>query len=163
MKAIQLISICLLLCLAPPAAAGTIYSWVDADGRQRFSDQPPPNTVKDYKTIQTAPSTSGTSNSPAQRRSSYDQMVENARQESQQTEQKRREEAEARALQEKREAEAQHKARTEPERQRINNEIKELEKRALSPTFSPGMKQAQIEKLRKQLKQLDEPLGNGPQ
>ena len=160
MKAIRLISICLLLCLAPPAAAGTIFSWVDADGEQRFSDQPPPNTVKEFKTIQTAPNASDPLNSPTERRSSYDQMVENARQESQQTEQKRREEAEARALQEKREAEAQHKARTEPERQRINKKIQELEKRALSPTFSLGMKQAQIAKLRKQLKQLDKPSDN---
>ena len=157
MKAIGLISVCLLLCLATPAAAGTIYSWTDADGKQRFSDQPPPDTVKEFKTIQTAPGASGQSNSPAERRSSYDQMVEDARQESRQTEQKRREEAEARALQEKREAEAQRKARTEPERQRIKKEIQELEKRGLSPTFSQGMKQARIEKLREQLKKLDEP------
>ncbi|HEX6827871.1 MAG TPA: glutaredoxin family protein [Burkholderiales bacterium] len=51
MKALILITLALL---ALPAAAGTMYRWVDADGKVHYADTPPPATAKDVKQ-QTAP------------------------------------------------------------------------------------------------------------
>jgi predicted nuclease with TOPRIM domain len=143
-----------MLCLVPPVIAETIYTWTDSEGKQYFSDAPPPDTITDYKEIQTVPDSSGQSNLSPERRSSYDQMVEEAEKEALQSERQRRKEAEARAIQEKREAEQRRKARIEPERRRLEQAIEDLENRALSPTFSMGMKKAQIEKLRKELEKL---------
>ena len=154
MKPTYLIGLWVILCLAPPVIAGTIYTWTDSEGKQHFSDQPPPDTVADFKETQTAPDASGQTNLSPERRGSFDQMVEKARQESLQNEQQRRKEAEARALQEKSEAEKRRMARIEPERRRLEQAIKDIENRALSPTFSMGMKKAQIEKLRKELEKL---------
>lgn len=38
-----------LAILALPAAAGTLYRWVDADGKVHYTDKPPPASVKDVK------------------------------------------------------------------------------------------------------------------
>jgi hypothetical protein len=143
-----------MLCLSPPVTAGTIYTWVDSEGKQHFSDEPPPDTITEYKETQTGPDSPGQTNPPPERRDSYDQMVEKAKKEALQSEQQRRKEAKTRAIQEKREAEKRRKARIEPERRRLEQAIKDVENRALSPTFSMGMKKAQIEKLRKELEQL---------
>jgi hypothetical protein len=154
MKPIYLFGLFVLLCLAPPAIAETIYTWTDSEGKQHFSDKPPSGAVTDYEVIKTAPNSSNQTNVSPERRSSYDRMVEGAKEEALQSEQQRRKEAEARALQEKREAEQRRKARIEPERQRLEQAIQDLENRALSPTFSMGMKKAQIEALRKELEEL---------
>lgn len=154
MRPIHLIGLWVMLCLALPVFAGTIYTWTDSEGKQHFSDEPPPDTVADYKKIQPAPDSSGQPNLSPERRVSYDQMVEKAKKEALQSEQQRRKEARARAIQEKRAAEKRRKARIEPERRRLEQAIKDLENRALSPTFSMGMKKAQIEKLRKELEAL---------
>ncbi|MGD9007045.1 MAG: DUF4124 domain-containing protein [Desulfobacteraceae bacterium] len=154
MKPLCLIGLWIIVCLAPPAIAETIYTWIDSGGKQHFSDEPPPDTVTDYKEIQTGPDSSGQTNLSRERRDSYDQMVEKAGKETLQSEQQRRKEARARAIQEKREAEKRRKARIEPERRRLEQAIKDLENRALSPTFSMGMKKAQIELLRKELEAL---------
>jgi len=157
MKPIQLFSLCVLLCLATPATAGTIYSWTDAEGKQHFSDKQPPETIKNYKVIKTKPNASDKKAQASERRSSYDSMADRARQESDQLDQQRRAEDKAREIQEKQEAEARRKAKNEPELRRLEKAIKDLENRALSRTFSQGMKNAQIEALRKQIKQLDTP------
>lgn len=46
MKALILIALTLL---ALPTAAGTMYRWVDADGRVHYTDTPPPASAKDVK------------------------------------------------------------------------------------------------------------------
>jgi glutaredoxin len=46
MKRLLLIALTLL---ALPAAAGTLYRWVDADGRVHYTDTPPPASAKDVK------------------------------------------------------------------------------------------------------------------
>jgi Domain of unknown function (DUF4124) len=53
--------VCSTLCFSE------IYRWVDADGRVYYSDQPPPSTVKEEKTIKTTPRarSSSSSNSSA--------------------------------------------------------------------------------------------------
>jgi hypothetical protein len=155
MKPIMLISFQVLLLLAPPAIAETIYTWTDSEGKQYFSDKVPPDALSDYKTIETAPDSAGPSNVTPQRRPSYDFMVEKAKREALQSEKQRRIEAETRERQEKREAELQHKARIEPERRRLEKAIKAIENRALSPTFSMGMKKAQIKTLRQKLEKLE--------
>jgi uncharacterized protein YlxW (UPF0749 family) len=143
-----------MLGFAPPVIAETIYTWTDSEGKQHFSDEVPPEAVTNYKEIQTAPDSSGRSDASPERRTSYDFMVEKAKREASQSEQQRRKEAEAREKEEKREAELRRKARIEPERRRLEQAIKGVENRALSPTFSMGMKKAQIEKLRKELEEL---------
>ena len=153
MKPIYLFGLC-VLCLVPSVIAGTIYTWTDLEGKQHFSDKPPSDTVTDYKEIKKVPSSSSQTNLSPERRSSYDRMVEDAKDEALRSEQQRRKEAEARALQEKREAEQRHKERIEPERRRLEQAIRDLENRALSPTFSMGMKKAQIDALRKELEKL---------
>lgn len=157
MKPIVLIGLWVTLCLAPPAIAGAIYTWIDSEGKQHFSDQPPPDTVADFNATRTAPDSPGQTNQPPERRLSYDQMVEKARKEALRSEQQRRKEAAARAIQEKREAEKRRMARIEPERRRLEQAIEDLENRALSPTFSMGMKKAQIKNLRKELETLMAP------
>ena len=154
MKPIYFIGLWVMLCLAPPVIAGTIYTWIDSEGKQHFSDHPPPDTVADFNETRTAPDSSGQTNLSPERRGSYDQMVEKARKDALQSEQQRRKEAEARAIQEKREAEKQRMARIEPERRRLEQAIEDLQNRALSPTFSMGMKKAQIKKLREELEKL---------
>ena len=156
MKSIGLIGgVCLIVCITVPAMAGTIYSWTDPEGKQHFSDKPPTDAVREYKVLETAPDASSPPAPSTKRRSSFDQMVDQAGREAEHLEQQRRKAADERALEEKRKAEAQRKARIEPERQRIQKAIQELENRALSPTFSLGMKKARIDALRKELKKLE--------
>ena len=38
----------LLMAAALPAAAQSAYRWVDADGRVHYSDQPPPQTIRQF-------------------------------------------------------------------------------------------------------------------
>jgi polyhydroxyalkanoate synthesis regulator phasin len=156
MKPIRLFGIWLIVCITAPAIAGTIYKWTGPDGKQHFSDKPPPDTISEYKVLEADPNASAPHSPSDKRRSSFDQMVEKAGHEAKDLERQRRDEAKARASEEKREAEARRKARIEPERQRIQKAIQELENRALGPTFSMGMKKSQIDALRKELKKLEE-------
>ena len=41
--------LCLVLCLALPAAAQTLYKWVDEKGVTQYSDKPPPDEKKASK------------------------------------------------------------------------------------------------------------------
>jgi hypothetical protein len=154
MKPIHLIGICILLCLVPPVIAGTIYTWTDSEGKKHFSDQPPPQTVTEFKKMEAAPGATGQTDDSSARRQSYDRMIEEARKESRRSEELRRRVEKAREIEEKRKAEEKRRAAIEPERQRIEKEIQDIENRALSPTLTKGMKEAQIEKLRKELEAL---------
>ncbi|HET9700468.1 MAG TPA: glutaredoxin family protein [Burkholderiales bacterium] len=46
MKSLLLIALAIL---ALPAAAGTMYRWVDAEGQVHYTDKPPPASAKDVK------------------------------------------------------------------------------------------------------------------
>jgi molecular chaperone GrpE (heat shock protein) len=156
--------ICLILAIgffcAAPALSDTIYSWTDEQGVLRFSNDPPPENVKQFDRLESQPSSATPSDSDTQRRSSYDQMVRHSKQEARQIEQQRRQEARDKAEAMRRQAEARRKAETAAARRRLEEQIEAIKKRAVSPTYSQGMKQSQIDRLRKQIEQLEKNSGS---
>ncbi len=140
-----------LLCMAIAslAAAETIYTWTDAEGTKRFSNSPPPEGVKTFQKQTVRPSDDATQ-SPGQRRSSFDRMVENATAESNQLEQRRQA---AKAAAQQREAEMEQKQQDDARRKHLEEQIEAIRKRGLSPTYSKGMRDAQIKKIQQQIDQ----------
>jgi hypothetical protein len=151
--------VCLILVIglfsAAPALSDTIYSWTDEQGVLRFSNEPPPENIKQFDKLESQPSSATTPDSGLQRRSSYDQMVQRSEQEAQQIEQQRQQEARDKAEDLRRRSETKRKAETEAARRRLEEQIEAIKKRAVSPTYSQGMKQSQIDRLRKQIEQLE--------
>lgn len=145
----------ILLFLPSSAGADTIYSWRDKNGVLRFSDQPPPQGITDYEITDSAPSSSMDSASDNQRRPSYDQMVQKAADEARRAGDQRQEQEAAEAREKERIAEEQRRARIQAEHKRLEQKIKEIENRAVSPTMPNGMKQAQIEALKKEIQKLE--------
>lgn len=148
--------IAMWLWTVPLCGAETIYTWTDSNGVQRYSNQQPPEGITDYKKIESSAPSSVDPNANEKNRKSYDHMIEEVRQESQQRELKRRQEDAERAKIEKQKAEADKKARIQAKREILEKKIKDLENRALSPTYSAGMRQAQIDEIRNQIEKLEE-------
>ncbi len=133
-------------------AGDKIYQWVDENGVKHYSDVAPEGDQE--VTVTQAqdgaqPDTGGVRN-----RKNFDKLVEQLNKETaaSEAESKRRLEAEERR--QRQEAEKKRQARLEKERKAILKQIELVEKRALSPTFTEGMRKAQLEKLKKQLQQL---------
>ena len=145
----------ILLWVCPVLAAENIYNWTDKNGIKRFSDQPPPQNVKQYKTIQVPPDQSSKQETGVDNRPGYDSMVENVKGEMRQSEQEMVQEEASRAAEEKRKAESVMKARVEAERQRLNEKIDAINKRPLSRTYDQSFKQARINEIQKQLDKLN--------
>ncbi len=140
-----------LIMTVAPAFAGTIYIWTDKDGVKRFSDRPPEG-VQDYETVAGSKSKSSEGEG---RREGLEKMLRE--EEAQQAEDQAKEkEAEAiRKAEEERKARDQKTAATREERERLEQKIEALRKRALSPTFTEGMRQYQIDEIQKQIDSLD--------
>jgi molecular chaperone GrpE (heat shock protein) len=159
--------VCLILVIGlfstTPALSDTIYSWTDEQGVLRFSNDPPPENVKQFDKLESQPPSTTTPDSGPQRRSSYDQMVQRSEQETRQIEQQRQQEARDKAEDLRRRAEAKRKAETAAARRRLEEQIEAIKKRAVSPTYSQGMKQSQIDRLRKQIEQLENNSGAAAQ
>lgn len=141
----------LFLVAAASVHSETLYKWTDSQGVQRFSNQRPPEDVDVYETIE---GTREPSSSDAQR-PEYRQMLNRVEQENRQSEAQARQIALERANEAQRKARAERKARIDAERQVLEQQIEELKNRGLSPTFSQGMRQAQIEKIEKQIDELE--------
>ncbi len=141
--------------------ADTIYYWKDKDGVMRYSSEPPPEGVTDYQTT-TSEVTGGSDKAPVnQRRSSYDAMVQKATKEANQSRKQRQDqEADAQA-EKKRIAEEKRKAETQAQRKELEKQIEAIKNRAVSPTMPHGMKQAQIEELKKEIEKLEEGADTG--
>ncbi len=150
--AISALFIVLWVC---PILAADIYNWTDKNGIKRFSDQPPPPDVKQYKTIQVQPDKSSGQETGVDNRTGYDSMVENVKGETLQREQEKLQEEASRAAEEKRKAESFTKARVEAERQRLNEKIDAVNKRPLSRTYDQSFKQARINEIQKQIDKLN--------
>lgn len=133
----------------PAIPAELIYTWTDESGVQRFSDQPPEDKA-DFDTIPAAPPSreNGT-------RQEYLRMMEQVEQERHRREREARREAEARAQEEKQRAEAERRARIDAERRRLQDQIDELNNRAMSPYFTQGMRDAQIEEIQEKIDALE--------
>jgi septal ring factor EnvC (AmiA/AmiB activator) len=136
--------------------ADTIYSWKDANGITRFSNEPPPEGVTDFKVTSSEATQASEPASGDTRRSSYDAMVDKASQEADQSREAREAKEAAEAAEKKRLAEQKRQARIQAERERLNKQIEAVKKRAVSPTQPYGMKQAQIEALTKEIEKLDQ-------
>lgn len=150
--AISALFIVLWVC---PILAADIYNWTDKNGIKRFTDQPPPPNVKQYKTIQVPPDKSSGQETGVDNRTGYDSMVENVKGETFQREQEKLQEEASRAAEEKRKAESVMKARIEAERQRLNEKIDAVNKRTLSRTYDQTFKQARINEIQKQIDKLN--------
>ncbi len=155
MKKAILSMIVLWLWAAPMSGAETIYTWTDSNGIQRYSTHQPPEGIRDYKKIESPTPSPEASKATEKSRDSYNRMVEEARQESKQRELKRKQEDAARTKKERQKAEAEKQARIQAQRELLEKQIEALENRALSPTYSSGMRQAQIDELRNQIKKLE--------
>jgi hypothetical protein len=135
-------------------SADTIYSWKDANGITRFSNDPPPEGVTDFQVTTSAATEASRPTSGDQRRSSYDAMVEKASKEADQSIEAREAKEAAEAAKKKRLAEQKRQERIQAERERLKEQIEAVKKRAVSPTQPYGMKKAQIDKLTKKLEKL---------
>lgn len=140
------LALIMLLIAAASAYGGTIYIWTDENGVKRFSDAPPPKGIENYETAE------GSTSKPAEgQREGLTKMLEEQKQQSQEEDAKKEAEEAAREAEQKRNAQAEKKAKTQPERDHLQKQINDLQNRALSPTFTEGMRQNQIEKIQKQI------------
>jgi Domain of unknown function (DUF4124) len=155
MKIIVFMIMVIALIGSAAVAADTIYSWKDVNGIQRFSSDPPPEGIKDFHKIESQASPPADRHPSNQRRSSYDEMVQQASQEADQLEQQREAEAAALAAEKKRTADARQKEATSAARQRLQEQLDALSNRAVSPTFSQGMKNAQMDQIKKEMERLE--------
>lgn len=155
MKKAILLIIMVSLCFPLTTGAEKIYTWKDENGVLKFSNSPPPENVTDFEVTETASTNTNEQTSQSRRRSSFDQMVQQASNEATESKEQRKERAAAKEAEQKRILEEQEKARRQAERNRLENEIETIRKRAVSPTFPHGMKQAQIDALRKEIENLE--------
>ncbi len=155
MKTIMALIIAISALFAAVVPADTIYRWTDEQGVQRFSNDPPPEGIEKFKKSETQASPPQNRSTVEERRPGYDQMVRQASAEARQLEHQRKAEAAAEASEKKRLAEAQRKQKIQAERNLLEQQIEAIKNRALSPTFPPGMKQAQIDKIKKQIEALE--------
>lgn len=135
--------------LVSHAPAGTIYIWTDANGVKHFSDQAPPKGIQNYDTVQGEIDRSG-----SEQREGFKQMMEEVEQENLQADQEREAKKAAKAAAEKEKKAAEEQNRIQAERERLQKKIDELNNRALSPTFTEGMRQAQIAAIRKEMEKI---------
>ena len=146
-----------ILVLPLTIGADTIYTWTDENGVTRFSNESPPENIKTFKVIESAPAPAPSSESDPgnKRRSSYDQMIERVVGESKAAEEKRKQDAAQKEAEKKRELEAQKEANRSAQRKQLEAQIEAIKKRAVSPTFPNGMKQAQIDALKKKIEAVE--------
>ncbi len=141
-----------LLFISANTLAGTIYTWTDADGVKRYSNSQPPEDAENVESIQEIQYDEQQAN---QQRQAFDTMVEEAGEEAdrhfeQQADKK------AREAEERRQAELDERTRQIIEEQaRLRQEIARIENRGLSTTFTMGMKEQQIEQIKKKIAELE--------
>jgi hypothetical protein len=135
----------IVLLLTIPALGDTIYIWTDKDGIKRFSDQPPTDVEK-FETVDGA-----AANTEVENRQGLQQMFDQVERENREADQRRAEKAAAAKAEAERKAQAAQEARIKAERDRLQQQINALNRRALSPTFTKGMRDNQIQELQKQI------------
>ena len=138
----------IVMMLTIPAFGDTIYIWTDKKGVKRFSDQPPADVEK-FETVQGE--AAGAEN---ENREGLQQMFNQVEQENREADQRRAEKEAARKAEAERKAEAAKEARIKAERNRLQQQIDALNKRALSSTFTQGMRDNQIKPLQEQIDKL---------
>lgn len=127
------------------AVADTIYIWTDKKGVKRFSDQPPEG-VDRYETEESMPS------APEEpERNGFEKMVQDVKRENQQADMRKEREAAQRRAEDQRKAMEEKNARIQAERAPLQQQIDQLNNRALSPTFTKGMRDHQIKLIREKM------------
>ena len=154
MKKAAIYVFAIMLWVCSGLADENIYTWTDKNGVKRFSDRQP-DDVKHYDTIRSPPGQSEYGAPAGGSRPEYDQMIENVRQEKQQTEQERVQAGADRAAEEKRDEDARKKDRIEAERRLLQEKIDDLKKRPTGRTYNQSFKNARIEEIGKQLDKLN--------
>jgi hypothetical protein len=159
MKALTLIitSMIFLLFLHPPVKGDLIYIWTDEQGVKHFSNEAPPEGSQNVEKIETDTQNSAPPEDAAGRRETYNQMVEKAKTEANHLDQERKEKEAAADEQKKQEAEKQRQEQIQAQRQKIQAKIDALNQRGLGPNYSKGMRDYQINELKKELEKLDKP------
>ena len=151
-----LMAIMIFLTMFATAFAETIYVWTDANNIMHFSDRPPDGI--EYSEI----SGSSRPSASVEERLGYDLMVEQARVNSQQYELEKQQKKREAQVQKQEQMLTARRAHVQAQRQVLREQIKALKDRALSPTFSQGMRDAQIEVLEKKIAQLEAQENNQP-
>ncbi len=144
MRKVTMVFVALLL-IVSPVAADTIYIWTDENGVKRFSNQLPEG-VEDYETEQGA-----SLDGEGGERPEFDRMIEEVKQQNRQSDIEREEEAARRKAEAERKAKEEKEARIAAERARLQEQIDALNNRALSPTFTQGMRDHQIRQIQEQI------------
>jgi predicted RNase H-like nuclease (RuvC/YqgF family) len=158
MKKAILLSLVVSLVLPLTIGSETIYTWKDKDGVMRFSNGSPPEDVKEYKIVESTPASSNAMEPDDRHRSSYDQMVKQASKEADASRAKRKRQAAEKAADRARALEEKRIERIKAEREQLEAQIEAIKRRAVSPTFPNGMKQAQIDALNKKIEALEKGL-----
>lgn len=148
-----------LLWLAPgPSNAqdqDKIYMWTDSQGIRHYSSRPPGDKAADVTVIDATDDPSSGSDQQNTRRESFDRMVDRANSQARRLEEQRRREEAAEAEKRKQEEIQRRQAELEAKRKALQEKIKVLENRALSPTFSQGMRDNLIKDLQEQIDELE--------
>ena len=138
-----------------PRAEDTIHTWTDEQGVRHFSDSEPMEDGRNPEIYIQGGNETPSSNQEARRRSSFDNMVESARIEANRLEQERKQAEAERKRRQKEEAEQRRQAAIEAKRGELQKKIDALMNRALSRTFSQGMRDNQIKAIQEQIDQLE--------
>jgi hypothetical protein len=157
MKALTLIitSMIFLFFLNPPVKGDVIYIWTDAQGVKHFSNEAPPEGIMNVEKIETDTQNSASPEDAGGRRATYNQMVEKAKIESDRLDQERKQKEAAAEEQKKQEAEKLRQEQIQAQRQKIQDKIDALNQRGLGPNFSKGMRDYQINEVKKELEKLE--------
>ncbi len=141
----------LFFLIAGMVQAGTVYYWTDENGVRHFSNTGPPQDAQDVGTkaeTVTAPDVAAEPEEAPPTANEQNQAPPDPQQNQEGSSPTVRDQFEA-ARQERLARQA------EDERRRLQNEIREVEQRGLSRTFTEGMRSARLAPLREQLALLD--------
>lgn len=142
----------LALLIVSPVLGDGIYTWTDEKGVKRFSDHPPEN-VENYEKIE-----GNTSQSPSndEVRPGLKKMLDDVKAQNREDDARRTKEAAAQKEAEERAAQAAKEAKNKAERDRLQQQIDDLNNRALSPTYTQGMRENQIKEIQKKIDALEQ-------
>lgn len=143
----------LVFMLGSPVFSGTIYTWTDADGVKRFTNTPPPDDAKDVQTMQELQDDQV---GVDPEREAFDRMVEDAGQSADRYFEEQAEKKDQDAQSQGGRQQQAMDRRVAQERAALQAEIDALEGRALSRTFSLGMKKNLIQAVQEKIDQLED-------
>ena len=159
LRLIMAIVLCWVTVSGVSRAGETIHSWTDSKGVRHFSTTLPPEGALNQKTFIQEDNDSDSSPQGNEKRMSYDVMVDAARIETNRLD---RERSQAKALRQKQEKDAAEKRREDAfqaKRRELQKQIDALMGRALSRTYSKGMRDSQIKAIKDKMAQLEKEAG----